>query len=143
MALDLVDVVEALGARIRTAIPGTEVYDVLQDNPAVPCVIVGMPTTVDPHWTVGTMGGGALTRMELPVLALACRVDPASGYQVLSDFLSPSNATGVPVAVETPPGTLGVERVASVLVTAIGDFGEYTYAGVSYLGAVMTVEVTG
>lgn len=122
--------------RLQT-IPGLHAYATAPGQINVPAAVV--TPAQDLLEFDATMGRGS-DEFRLLVTVYAARADDELGQDTLDAFLEGSGASSVKAAVEAESSLGGVCDFA--VVSRARNYGEYEYAGISYFGVELVVEVT-
>lgn len=131
--MNLGQVMDDLGAALAT-IDKLRVFPYWADKVTPPAAVVTWP---DPLTYDATMIRGA-DQAELDVLVLVGKVNARSARDALAKYADGSGEHSVKTAVESHQATAyDTARVARA------EFGVITVAGVEYLAATFTIEITG
>lgn len=128
----------AIYAGIATRLETVTVLNVSEEHPdqiLPPHAVVGLPDTIDYHYTVGTTGITA----TIPIFLYVARVAVREGQKTLRKFLSTGVTDSIIDAIKGDY-TLGA-TVDSAAIIQVRDTGAYTVGGNEYLGAEIVLEV--
>lgn len=131
--MDLQDVADEIAGRLNT-IAGLRVFNHPPENVTAPAAIV-TPGVI----TYDATYGRGMDRMEPGVVVLVGKATHRSAYRLLADYARGSGARSFKHVLETGSEyeTCDTVRVVSA------DFDIITMAGVEYLSATFTLDVTG
>ena len=116
-------------ATVRTALAdavdntGLRSYDYLPGSPALPCAVVGWPTSFEPH-----AGFGDVPNMEIPVMIMVPFQGNRSADANLEQYLTTSGSLSVVAAIEAASAAYRVPVVRDFGVITIGDAGQLALA---------------
>lgn len=127
-------IMDGLAAALRT-ISGLRVYAHVPDNLAPPAAIVQLPRSIDYDLTWGR-GADVYT---IPVLALVGSASDRASHANLAAYLDADGLTSIKAAIEADVTLGGV--VDDARVSRADGVGAYTFAGVEYAGALLTVAI--
>ena len=82
------DIATGIASQIATTIPNITPFGFRPDSIEPPCILV-VPTSVNPHFTMGS------SEVQLLAIMLVARADSESAQQTLNDYMDPSSATSV------------------------------------------------
>ncbi len=135
----LTEIRNALAAQIDALVPGLRTAATVPGtvNPPV-AVITPNPAALINYLEV--MGSGLAT-WTMRVYIIVGTVSDRSAQAKLDGFLSPTGEASIPAAVNADPTLGGVVEYA--VCTTAQRYGEIVYAGVSYLGCEILVDVSG
>lgn len=126
---------DGLKTNIQTISATLEVYDTVPGQIVVPCAVIGVPKEIVYDLAIGR---GA-DRWIIPVRVHVQLSDYATAQDDLDAYLDSKSGSSIKTAVESDKTLSGV--AASVRVTDMDEYGEYTYGNTVYLGAGWLVEV--
>lgn len=131
--MNLADVMQALADRLDT-IAGLRVHGHPPDKVTPPAAIVTYPDT----YTYDETYGRGMDRIELPVVVVVGKVSARSSRDDLARFVDGSGVASVKAVLESGTYTaFDTVRVTQAV------FDIVTIAGVDYLAATLTVDITG
>jgi hypothetical protein len=116
-------------------IDGLGTYPYWADRISVPCAVVEFPDTISYAETYKRGG----SRMTLPVRVLVARSPAPSARRMLAPYLKGSGPMSARAAVEDHE----TDAWDVATVTAMTECAVYSYAGVEYLGATLSIDIFG
>lgn len=123
---------------LKTAVAnvtGLEVYDTVPGQITPPCVVIH-PVTAE---FLQKMGGTSQGQWQFAVIVIVGRNDEAGAQDALDDYISTSGASSIVAQLQSD--TTLSSSVSWSKPTGISRYGEFVFAGASYLGAQVDVEV--
>lgn len=128
------DIRSGMAANLRTLTELAQVHEHLPGSLTPPSAAIRLVSI-----TYDDTNARGLDAYEFEVLLVVSRKDDERAQQKLDSFLDKTGAHSVKTAIEADSSLGG--SVADVHVQEVGSIGQISWAGIAYLGAVITVEV--
>jgi len=123
-------------ANVLNVINSVSCYDFLPGSVDVPCIVVGLPETINYVVTFGN--SGATAEIDLPLLILVSATDEQSGQETLLGLLDPQGETSIRQTLYTYEDSL--TQVDDIYVSEVRNVGEISVAGITYLTAELVLK---